>query len=214
MKITKFEHACLEIEQGGKRIIVDPGMYTRPMDAKTDVAAIVITHQHDDHCWEEQLERIIAQNAGVPILAPADACERLAAKGILATPVFHGDHYEFGGFTFDFFGDLHEVIHRSIPVIQNRGVLINNRLYYPGDSYTVPDVPVEVLAVPTSAPWLRIAEVIDFVAAIKPKHAFATHNVHLSEQGHALNNGRVQQVVEAGGGEFRFLLPGESWSLD
>jgi hypothetical protein len=149
----------------------------------------------------------------VPILAPSDVCERLAAKNIKATAVFHGDHYEFGGFSFEFFGDLHEVIHRSIPVIQNRGVLINNRLYYPGDSYTVPDVPVEYLAVPTSAPWLRIAEVIDFVAAIKPKHAFATHNIHLSEHGHALNNGRVQATAEANGGDFRFLQPGDSWDL-
>ncbi|MEN9753382.1 MAG: hypothetical protein RL670_1073 [Actinomycetota bacterium] len=212
MKLTKYEHACLELESNGKRLIVDPGMYCRPLDDKHDVAAIVITHQHDDHCWEEQLDRILALNPQAAILAPSDVCERLA--GYQTTAVYHGDHYEFGGFTIDFFGDLHEVIHRSIPVIQNRGVLINNKLYYPGDSYTLPDLTVEYLAVPTSAPWLRIAEVIDFVAAIKPKHAFATHNIHLSEQGHALNNSRVQATAEANGGDFRFLQPGESWMLD
>ena len=212
MLLTKYEHACLELEENGQLLIIDPGVYSRAMDDKHNVAAIVITHQHDDHCWEEQLERIIALNPDVPILAPSDVCERL--KGYQTTAVYHGDHYELGGFTIDFFGDLHEVIHRSIPVIQNRGVLVNNRLYYPGDSYTTPDCPVEYLAVPTSAPWLRIAEVIDFVAEVKAKHTFATHNIHLSEFGHAMNNSRVKATAEANGGDFQFLEPGESLDLN
>ncbi len=212
MLLTKYEHACLELEEGGKRLIIDPGVYSRPMDDKHNVVAIVITHQHDDHCWEEQLDRIIALNPGVPILAPSDVCDRL--KNYQTTSVYHGDHYEYGGFTIDFFGDLHEAIHSSIPVIQNRGVLINNSLYYPGDSYTTPDCPVEYLAVPTSAPWLRIAEVIDFVAEVKAKHTFATHNIHLSELGHAMNNGRVKATAEANGGDFQYLQPGESLELN
>ena len=212
MLLTKYEHACLELEENGKRVIIDPGVYCRPMDDKQNVAAIVITHQHDDHCWEEQLDRIISLNPDVQILAPSDVCDRLV--GYNTTAVFHADHFEIGGFKIEFFGDLHEVIHRTIPLVQNRGVLINNRLYYPGDSYITPDVAVEYLAVPTSAPWLRIAEVIDFVAEVKPKHAFATHNIHLSDYGHALNNGRVQATAEANGGDFKYLLPGESWQLD
>jgi hypothetical protein len=104
---------------------------------------------------------------------------------------------------------MHAEIHRSIPLIQNCGVMINDSLYYPGDSYTQPDRPVEILACPTSAPWLKVGDVMDFVAAVKPKKCFATHNVHLSEIGHELNNSRVQQVVEANGGKFEFVQPGE-----
>ena len=88
--------------------------------------------------------------------------------------------------------------------------MINDSLYYPGDSYTQPDREVDVLACPTSAPWLKISDVMDFVAAVKPKQCFATHNVHLSDIGHDLNNGRVKQVTEAAGGSFDFLLPGDS----
>jgi hypothetical protein len=69
---------------------------------------------------------------------------------------------------------------------------------------------VEVLAVPTSAPWLKISDVIDYVAAIKPKRSFATHNALLSDFGHALNNGRVAATTEAGGGTFTYLLVGDS----
>jgi hypothetical protein len=54
---------------------------------------------------------------------------------------------------------------------------------------------------------------MDFVAEVKPKRCFATHNAHLSEIGHELNNGRVKLVTEAGGGAFEFLKPGESTSV-
>jgi hypothetical protein len=98
-------------------------------------------------------------------------------------------------------------------LIQNRGVLINDKLYYPGDSFTLPDRPVEMLAVPTSAPWLKIGEVMDFVDAVDHKQSMPTHNALLSEFGHNLNNGRVKAITEAKGGKFTYLLDGESIEL-
>ena len=129
------------------------------------------------------------------------------------TTVYHGDFYQEQGFSFEFFGDLHQIIHESIPLIQNTGVMVNNQLYYPGDSYTTPDVPVEILACPTSAPWLKIGDVMDFVAAVKPKQSFATHNALLSDLGHDLNNGRVKLVTEQFGGKFTYLRVGESLEI-
>jgi hypothetical protein len=67
-----------------------------------------------------------------------------------------------------------------------------------------------MLACPTSAPWLKIGDVMDFVAAVGPRKSFATHNALLSDHGHALNNGRVKMVTEAGGGEFAYLQDGQS----
>jgi L-ascorbate metabolism protein UlaG (beta-lactamase superfamily) len=213
MKITKYEHACLIAEEGDQKLVIDPGFYCRPVDGLTNVQAIVITHSHDDHCDETQLNRIIEQNPNVQIFATDEVCARLRqAPGFIhpTTAVHHGDYVSAGSFTLEFFGDMHIEIHRSIPLIQNCAVMVNNRLYYPGDSYTQPDRPVEILACPTSAPWLKIGDVMDFVTAIKPKRVFATHNIHLSEQGHELNNGRVKAVAESIGGEFTYLLPGES----
>ena len=208
MQITKYEHACLVLENQGERIVIDPGFYTRPLVDIENVAAIVITHMHDDHCNEAQIDRIMQSSPSAKIYGTDDVCKRLS--GYQTTAVHHGDFYTEGGFTLEFFGDLHAEIHRSIPLIQNLGVMVNDQLYYPGDSFTQPDRDVEILACPTSAPWLKISEVMDFVAAIKPKRCFATHNIHLSEVGHEMNNGRVKQVVEAAGGSFEFLKPGDS----
>lgn len=211
MQITKYEHACLILEKAGQRIVIDPGVYTRPIDDLNNVAAIVITHMHDDHCNEDQIDRILKSSPQAKIYGTDEVCNRLANYETVAT--HHGDFYIEGGFTLEFFGDLHAEIHRSIPLLQNCGVMVDDRLYYPGDSFTQPDRPVEVLACPTSAPWLKISEVMDFVSAVRPKNCFPTHNVHLSEVGHELNNGRVKQVVEAGGGIFKFATPGETLSF-
>lgn len=211
MQITKYEHACLVLENQGKRVVIDPGAYTRPMDSIENVVAIVITHMHDDHCSEAQLDGILQNNPNAKIYGTDEVFQRLT--DYQTTAIHHGDFYSEPGFTIEFFGDLHAEIHRSIPLLQNCGVMVNDSLYYPGDSYTKPDREVAMLACPTSAPWLKISDVMDFVEAVKPTRCFATHNVHLSKIGHDLNNGRVMQVVEAGGGTFEYLLPGESTSI-
>ncbi len=208
MKIIKHGHACLELIENQQRVIVDPGFYTEPMVGLEGVLAIVITHRHDDHCYEEQLDRIIGANPELVIFGTAEVSARLKPRNVVA--VHHGDYHQVGAFTLEFFGDLHAEIHRSIPIIQNTAVLINDALYYPGDSFTLPDRKVKMLACPTSAPWLKIADVMDFVDAIKPERSFATHNALLSDFGHALNNGRVKAVTEQHGGAFTYLQVGDS----
>ncbi|MEO0313302.1 MAG: hypothetical protein RL140_532, partial [Actinomycetota bacterium] len=62
MKVTKLEHATLVLEQNGETLILDPGFYTRPMTGFQHVVGIVITHNHDDHVHEDQIDRILEEN--------------------------------------------------------------------------------------------------------------------------------------------------------
>jgi hypothetical protein len=105
------------------------------------------------------------------------------------------------------------VIHSSIPVIDNVGVLINDELFYPGDSFTVPDVEVGTLAAPAGAPWSKISEAIDYVLAVKPRRAFSTHQALLSVVGLNMWNDRLTAATEASGGAFTALAPSESMQL-
>lgn len=211
MKVTKLEHATLVLEKDGKTLILDPGMYTRPLDGYQDVVAIVITHNHDDHVHEDQIERILKDNPNAVILGTQEVAARLADRHAVA--VHHGDFHEIGPFTVEFFGSMHIEIHRSIPLIQNCGVFINNTLFYPGDNYVTPDRKVPYLACPASAPWLKIGDVMDYIGEVKPEHCFPTHNIHLSEWGNQLNNGRIKGSVEENGGTFEYHLPGGSFEL-
>lgn len=211
MKLTKYEHSCLVLDKDGSTLVIDPGVFTTPLTDLDHVVGIVITHEHPDHWTPEQLKRILDRSPDARILGPAGVVA--AAIGFGAETVAAGDAVDVGPFRLEFFGSDHAVIHASIPIVDNVGVLVDGSLYYGGDSYTEPGVPVSVLAAPVGAPWLKIGEAMDYVAAIAPTRAFPVHEMVLSQIGKDMGGQRLQTVVEAGGGSFVTLQSGESLDL-
>ena len=212
MRVTKFEHAALRIDEGSDTLIIDPGSFTTPLNELTSVVAVVITHEHPDHWTPDHLDRILRDAPGTPIYAPAGVAA--AAPDYEITVVAPGDTVTAGPFTLRFFGGDHAVIHSSLPSVQNVGVLVNDELYYPGDSYAIPeDVVVKTLAAPLGAPWLKIGEAMDFVLAVKPQRAFGVHDMTLSVIGRNMHRGRLQWATEQNGGEFFELDPGDALDL-
>ncbi|RIX28671.1 MBL fold metallo-hydrolase [Amnibacterium setariae] len=209
MRITKLEHAALILEEAGRRLVVDPGGLTNPILGVDSVDAVVITHEHADHWTGDQLKRLLDANPGVPILGPSGVAR--AAEGFDVRVVAPGETVEIASWTLRFFGGNHAVIHASIPVIENVGVLVNERLYYPGDSFYIPlGVEVDTLAAPAGAPWLKISEAMDYVTQLKPKRAFGTHDGVLSAAGVGLVHDRLKAVTEAAGGEYFALKAGDT----
>lgn len=208
MRITKLEHAALVVEEGGRRLVVDPGGLTNPILGLTAVDAVVVTHEHADHWSADQLKRLQDANPQVVILGPAGVAA--AAEGFDVRVVAPGDSMTVEGWSLRFFGGNHAVIHPTIPIIENLGVLIDDRLYYPGDSFHVPvGVAVDTLAAPIGAPWLKIGEAMDFVGQVAPRRAFGTHDGVLSAVGRTMANDRLKAVVEARGGEWFALQADE-----
>jgi L-ascorbate metabolism protein UlaG (beta-lactamase superfamily) len=208
MQITKYEHACFVVELEDRKVVVDPGSFSTSLPDVTKVLGIVITHEHADHWTPEHLARILDSNPDAQIFGPAGVAA--AAADFDVKVVSDGDRIDLGPFTLAFYGEKHAVIHSSIPIVDNVAVFINDTVFYPGDSFTLPPVTPEVLAVPSSAPWLKIGEVMDYVLAAKPLRSFPTHEQINSAAGKGMANGRIQALTEAGGGEFFPLEPGES----
>ncbi|MGA7148070.1 MAG: MBL fold metallo-hydrolase [Microbacterium sp.] len=211
MRVTKFEHATLTLVQSGRTLVIDPGSYTIPLADLEDVVAIVLTHEHPDHWTPDHLDRLLKAFPGIPVFGPAGVVA--AAPGYDVTEVKPGDTVEVEPFRLRFFGGRHAVIHESVPVIDNVGVLVNDEFYYPGDSYAVPDGEIRVLAAPVGAPWLKIGEAMDFVLAVAPRQAFGTHDMTLSVVGKEMARTRLRWATEQGGGEFLVLEPGDSIDL-
>lgn len=209
MRVTKHEHACLRVEREGKLLIIDPGSFTLPLDELQRLVAVVLTHEHPDHWTPAHLQRLRAHAPEVPIYGPAGVAHAAAEFDVIE--VAPGDTVSVDPFTLSFHGGRHAVIHESIPVIDNVGVLVDDSLYYPGDSYAVPKhVDVDLLAAPIGAPWLKIGDAMDFVLAVAPRRSFGTHDMTLSRIGLQMHRARLAWATEKGGGEFVELEPGES----
>ena len=212
MRLTKFEHSGLLLEESGRKLFVDPGSFTSPLTDTANAVAVVITHEHADHWTPEQLNRVLDLSPDVKIFAPEGVAR--AASDFDISVVHAGDTVEVEPFTLRFFGGRHAVIHESITVVDNLGVLVNDQLYYAGDSFFIPEgVEVDVLAAPAGAPWMKIAEVMDYVLAVKPKRSFPIHEMVLARAGKDMSNARLKWATEQSGGTFFALEPGDSLDL-
>jgi L-ascorbate metabolism protein UlaG (beta-lactamase superfamily) len=203
MKLTKYEHACFTVEIDNKLVVVDPGGFSGDFIAPADVVAVVVTHQHGDHFDPDVLAAIYNKNPNSLLLANQAIIDLMPDhRGQAVEP---GQKVTVAGFELAFFGGEHASIHSSMPTVPNIGVMINELLYYPGDSLTVPDIPVDTLALPAAAPWLKIGEAIDFLLAVKPRLAFPTHDAILSEIGKELSDAMLSQTAKSAGIEYRRL---------
>lgn len=203
MKLTKYQHACLVIEESAEVLVVDPGNLSDDFSSSTDITAVIITHEHPDHIDPAKIDEIIDQNPDVTIISHAGII------GANAWPhtrmVAPGDSVVIGPFKLEFFGGKHAVIHQSLPVVDNIGVLINDDLYYPGDSYALPEKPVKYLAAPTSGPWLKIGDVADFINDVKPEQVFSTHDVHSSKKNEDLIDFLLPKLIGPSGAHYERL---------
>ena len=201
MKLTKYEHACFTVEKDGQVLVVDPGGFTSDFIAPEHVVGIVITHEHADHFDQEQITAIIDKNPDAIIVGHGDVLKQIEV--FTTKTVDAGETFELGPFKLEFFGGEHAVIHPSMPPVANLGVMINDLLYYPGDSFTLPGKPVDVLALPVAAPWLKISEAMDFLTAVKPRLAFPTHDAILSKVGRSLPDRMLPGFAESYGGTYQ-----------
>lgn len=211
MELTRREHACMVLENDDHRLVIDPGSFTPALAAMDDVVAVVITHEHADHWTPEHLATLQAAHPRARFFGPRGVAD--AAADFAVETVADGDIVEVVGFRLEFFGKLHAVIHKSIPVVDNVGVLVNDRFYYGGDSYTLPGREIAALAAPGGAPWLKIGEAMDYVLAVAPRHAFAVHDAPLSDIGLRMHRDRLRWATEQSGGGWVELEPGAALTI-
>jgi L-ascorbate metabolism protein UlaG (beta-lactamase superfamily) len=210
VKLTKFPHACLRIEQDGAVLVVDPGAFSEPADALRGADAVLITHEHMDHVDVDALRAAAAARPGLGIWTHPDVAAQLSEVDAEVTAVAPGDEFTAAGLPIRVFGDRHAHIHEDVPDLPNNAYLIDGRVYYAGDAFSVPGVEVETLLVPIGAPWMKLAEAIDYVRAVGPQRAHPTHDAVLSPAGQQISD---NWITQRGGTDYSRLEPGKPVDL-
>ena len=211
MKVTKHEHACLDIQAGDSRLIIDPGVFSVSCTDFSGISAVVVTHIHPDHFDPEKIAAILEQNPQVQIFTTEEVAAQINSP--LVTTPDREVPISIGDITVEFFGTDHAVIDPSYPLAQNTGVLVNEKLYYPGDSFTPCPKAHELLAVPIHAPWLKFSETADFIRKSSAKQIFPTHNGFVNDDGHALYQRLLTNVCTETTKELKILNPSEALEI-
>jgi L-ascorbate metabolism protein UlaG (beta-lactamase superfamily) len=208
MKITKYGHACLLIEEEGARLLIDPGSFSKGFEELRDLDAILITHAHADHMTVDTVKTLVKQNPQASVYADEASAEQLSKAGVNVQAMHHGDALKVGDVSVEVIGSDHAVIHADLPSAPNVGYLVAERFFYPGDALTEPGRPVEVLAAPSVAPWMSVAEAIDYVRAVRPTVAIPVHDAITTAPD--LYAGLLDRLTKEHGVEVRVVPNGES----
>lgn len=219
--LTLFRHSAVRLERDGKRLAVDPGGFS-DMAVLEGADAVLITHEHPDHVNTDAVVEALTSDEQLEVWAPTSVVESLTRAGAPADRVHEpadGQEFSAAGFRVKPTVTDHALIHQDIPIVTNIAYLIEGRVLHPGDSLTV--VPpaadldggnLEVLLLPISAPWGRIADVIDYARAIAPATIVPIHDAILSKQGVGVfdNVAKGQGPKDA---EYRRLAAGETLTV-
>ncbi len=181
MRIYKYIHSCLLVEEGAEKILFDPGTFSfiegkvRP-DTFKDVATVILTHEHPDHVDISALKSILALS-GASVITNSEGKTALAKENIEARVLEEGD-YQTKNVTIRALPAAHEkILSDTIP--QNTAYVINDTFLNPGDSFASSLFAlkgIRALALPSMAPWNTELTIAQFAEAIAPQIIIPVHD--------------------------------------
>jgi L-ascorbate metabolism protein UlaG (beta-lactamase superfamily) len=218
MKIQKFLHSCLLVEEKGKRILIDPSSWSfNPKASKIDdiphVDALLITHQHQDHFTPDIIKQFIARDRCV-VYANEEILKLMANQGITATQIAIPETINVGGVEVASVGCAHGKLPHTECL--NNGFYINGRLFNPGDSHTFEPLlaaPPEILALPIMAPWGTFTAAVEIGLRLKPKHIIPVHDMVIAEDLASRLIKIAGDLFTKAGIEYHPLKPGEVFEV-
>ena len=213
MRFTKLGHSCVRLEKDGSVLVIDPGVWSGAAAALAGASMVMITHEHADHLDAEAVRAALQASPDTRLWANPSVTPQFAEFGDRVRETRSGDVVSAAGFEVRVYGHDHAPIHTDIPPVANSGFLVDGELFHPGDSFTVPDVPVRTLLVPISAPWLKAAEMIDYFRRVAPARGYAIHDGILNDNGLGVMTRMLSLAAAPSGAPVARLEPGTSLEL-
>lgn len=208
MNITKIGHCCLLIKDNDKVILTDPGAWTTEQNTLTGIDIILITHEHADHFHMDSVKQVLKNNPDAVIVTNSRIAGLLAEENITTTILENNQKQTIDGIVLAGYGTEHANIYPTIPNVMNTGFLVQDRFFYPGDAFTNPGVPIEILAMPMIGPWMKLSDSIDWVKELQPKVCIPVHDGMLNPRPWIY--GLPSKLFPEWGITFDAIEPGES----
>jgi len=216
MRVYKFIHSCLVVEEGGDKILFDPGMFSFmesqvTPDAFRDVRTIIITHNHPDHVDVAALKKIV-ELSGAMVITNSETKETLSREVIEAMVLDEGS-YQSKDFTVRAVPANHEkILAPTLP--QNTAYIINDSFLNPGDSFaTLPYTlrGIKALALVVAAPWTTEVTTAEFAETIAPQMVIPVHDGYVKSFFQKMRYDDYDRYFSTKGIKFQRLVSPGDW---
>lgn len=214
--LSRLGHSCVLVaidqpDGAQRRLLLDPGNLTPPLTTAIGrVDAVLVTHAHVDHVDPDQIRRV-RETAAAPVYGDEAVRALLAEAGIEDTNVVTPGPSSVAGVPVEMSAAAHEVVYPGVPVPTNLTYLIAGTVFAPGDALVVPDFVVDVLLLPTGAPWMKLADSIDYLRAVAPRVAVPVHDGGLAAAHQNLHRALFTRFAPSG---TTVVVPGLGEHLD
>lgn len=204
MKITKYLHSCLLVEEQGKTFLFDPGVFTYNANV-LDISKIqtldylLITHEHDDHLYLPFMHEIVKKFPDVTIITNPAIVTILEKENIRATS------------TTDAIVRIEETPHERLwdkEPPQNIAISIFDKFTHVGDSLHFSKT-YDVLALPLTAPWGSTTEAVNKALAMQPKIIIPIHDFMWKDEVRKAMYTRLAGFFQEKGIDFKNMETGE-----
>lgn len=210
MKITRYVHSCLVVEDQGRTAVFDPGVFSvgsglLESGKLTKLDDIIITHEHPDHLHVPLLQALVKQFPAARIFTNDSMAVKLQVLGYpnVSTQSQAG---------VDLFPAAHEPNEPMGVTPANVGVHYLSRLTNPGDSHHIAESK-EILALPITAPWGTLMRAVAMALELKPKFILPVHDWHWNIAARQQTYERCEAFFGGLGIKFIKLVDGETVEL-
>lgn len=216
MRLTKYTHSCVRLDQAGRSLVIDPGSYSGEAELRAaldGVDAVLVTHEHPDHLDVASMTRLLAERPSLRVWGPAPVAELLADAPDQVVVVGPGETFTAGGLPVSTHGGQHALIHSSVPIVPNVAYVVGesgDAVLHPGDCLQAVPRPVQTLLLPLHAPWSSVGDVLDFLVAARAPQIHQVHDGLLNDRGRALVEGHVSRVSKEYGSLYEPLHIGQT----
>ncbi|MGC5167954.1 MBL fold metallo-hydrolase [Luteimicrobium sp. DT211] len=206
LTITRITHSCHLIRVGGQTVLTDPWFSQRPLyhpgepiammpEDLPHLDAVVISHEHYDHCDLDSFRRYQDKNAPMLVAGPVvDKARKAGFTNVRALEAW--ESAQVGDLTINAAPGKHGV-HEVTYVISGGG----RSVFFAGDTLLIPELltltdrfgPLDVALLPVNGLHIRMAgnkqvvmnaeEAAELTSALRPKLAVPQH--------YAFTSGRI-----------------------
>jgi L-ascorbate metabolism protein UlaG (beta-lactamase superfamily) len=175
MKLTKFVHACVLVEDDQHTALFDPsemswdsGLIKLEEWPKLDY--VIITHEHGDHFSEDFCSAIIQKFPNVQFVAAEPVAAKLTELGAKNVNTSSVENVE-----------VAPLAHASMsplapdPNVPNIAVHYKNKISHPGDNHALTTTK-EILFLPLAGPWGATIDGVRMADKLKPKVIVPIHD--------------------------------------